>query len=70
LGRVLRLKRGFAIARRRVPAGTPAAAALAAVDDSGAGPSWTTPFVRIMVEPDLVLAMTADGGIVEGRTSV
>jgi hypothetical protein len=30
LARVLRLKRGFAIARRRIPAGTPAAAALAA----------------------------------------
>jgi hypothetical protein len=30
LGRVLRLKRGFAIARHRIAAGTPAAAALAA----------------------------------------
>jgi len=29
--------------------------------------SWTTPFVSLMTEPGLVLAMTVDGGIVEGR---
>ncbi len=33
-------------------------------------PSWTTPFVNLMAEPGLVLAMTADGGIVEGRVPV
>lgn len=31
--------------------------------------SWTEPFVSILAEPGLVLAVTADGGIVEGRTS-
>jgi serine/threonine protein kinase len=30
-------------------------------------PHWTAPFVSLMAEPGLVLAMTADGGIVEGR---
>ncbi len=31
--------------------------------------SWTAPFVSLMAEPGLVLAMTADGGIVEGRVT-
>jgi serine/threonine protein kinase len=32
-------------------------------------PSWVVPFISLMAEPGLVLAMTADGGIVEGRAT-
>jgi serine/threonine protein kinase len=31
-------------------------------------PSWTAPFVSILAEPGLVLAVTSDGGILEGRS--
>jgi hypothetical protein len=31
-------------------------------------PSFRTPFISLLAEPGLVLAMTADGGILEGRT--
>jgi serine/threonine protein kinase len=30
-------------------------------------PSWTTPFVSVMADAGLVVAMTVDGGILEGR---
>ncbi len=32
-------------------------------------PSWAAPFISMMAEPGLVLAMTADGGIIEGRAA-
>jgi hypothetical protein len=31
-------------------------------------PSWRTPFISIMADTGMVVAMTADGGIVEGRS--
>lgn len=30
-------------------------------------PSWTAPFVSLMADAGLVVAMTADGGVIEGR---
>ncbi|HVY48571.1 MAG TPA: serine/threonine-protein kinase [Minicystis sp.] len=33
-------------------------------------PSWTTPIVSLFAEPDLVLAVTADGGVIEGRRGI
>lgn len=33
-----------------------------------ADPNWRTPFISIMADTGMVVAMTADGGIVEGRS--
>ena len=30
--------------------------------------TWTAPIVALFTEPGLVIGMTADGGIIEGRT--
>jgi hypothetical protein len=30
-------------------------------------PSWSAPFVSVMADAGLVVAMTADGGVLEGR---
>jgi hypothetical protein len=32
-----------------------------------ANPTWTAPFVSVMADAGMVVAMTADGGVVEGR---
>jgi hypothetical protein len=32
-----------------------------------AGDQWQTPFVSLMADAGMVVAMTVDGGIVEGR---
>ena len=32
-----------------------------------ADPSWKTPFVSVLADAGLVVAMTVDGGILEGR---
>jgi hypothetical protein len=31
--------------------------------------SWTAPIVALFTEPGVVVGMTADGGIIEGRTA-
>ncbi len=31
--------------------------------------SWTAPIVALFTEPGVVVGMTADGGIIEGRTT-
>jgi hypothetical protein len=33
-------------------------------------PNWTTPFVSMMADTGMIVAMTADGGIVEGTSRV
>jgi hypothetical protein len=32
-------------------------------------PEWRTPFVSVMADAGMVVAMTVDGGIVEGRAN-